>query len=1174
MLHRTFRPAALVALGFLSGCSLLVAGQTACKSSADCTDSASCVDGVCIAALDAGAGAADAGADAGLSSDAGTSPDAGASVVGFSVTGVATPAAGQVIAVTVTAQTASGQTATGYRGTVHFSSSGATRLSPALPADYAFADSDDGRHAFGVTFYEAIPQSVVVSDAADPRITGSMSFTVQAGAPAKVALSGVPASEAAGAASSATVSLLDESGNAILGFLGTVAFTSSDAKAQLPATYSFLASENGSHTFLNGVALKTAGSQTLTAHVTGTGVDLSASLPVEVSAASIDHLSVSGIGTTIPNDLAQDVTVVAQDAYGNAVAGYQGTIHFSTEDASTTLPADYTFVSADAGTHTFANEVSFSKSGTFSVTAADTAQSGIRGVEANIVVQAGAATALTVANLPSSVVAGTSHAVRVTAVDKDGNTSPGYLDTVTLTSSDLKATLTPSSHTFVAGDGGVFDFTVTFVTAGTQSVTAKDLGKRTGSQTGISVVAAAATALTVAGVPSPIASHATANVTVTAVDSYGNVDHGYRGTVHFTSTDPSAVLASNYAFTSADNGTHTFTGGVSFRTAGPRSVTATDTAHASINGKQDAISVVPGAVTSVTFSQQPADTTVGAALGTVQIRLADQDGNLATNATAAVVMSLQTSPTGATLSGTASVAPSYGLATFTGLSVDRAGPYTLKATESGASGVSSTFNAACATGYSGADCKSCANGYKPSTVTSGACVLVCSETNPCTSPPADTCSNGTTLAQHSSPGTCSPSGSAPYYSCAYPPTQVDCTTSVANGICFTDSVSHCIANPCFGVTCTNQTPDCAADGVTLDTYVASCASKGAGTYVCNQAKTSTPCTGQVCYLKACAAASVPNPGDLVVSEVMASPASDTVSKRWFEVTNISSNLLNLAGLSVDDGAAGAGHSFSLPESPPLPAPAGGRYVIGEVAASYVNAALIPSAFVMSAAGGTIRLSEGTTTVAALTWDNTFPGAAGAAMNLSAKFVNPLSMLRSFHWCSATTAMSDSGGDLGTPGGANIDCSQPGTTILSTTQGVADCKTLGLGGAPVTAGAAAGPVLGQVDEPGATDLSLLANDYYPFLEGQIGYGAPSSDASTWTWASAAWDTSYSPALSTSYDQLTASLVFPLAGQYAYGYRFRLTDSQGNKGNWAYCDSNGLVSATPPVSTNFPVVTVSP
>jgi hypothetical protein len=65
------------------------------------------------------------------------------------------------------------------------------------------------------------------------------------------------------------------------------------------------------------------------------------------------------------------------------------------------------------------------------------------------------------------------------------------------------------------------------------------------------------------------------NMTVTVLDETNSTATGYRGMVRFTSSDPQAVLPSDYTFTAADNGVHTFT--ATLETAGSQSITATDT---------------------------------------------------------------------------------------------------------------------------------------------------------------------------------------------------------------------------------------------------------------------------------------------------------------------------------------------------------------------------------------------------------------------------------------------------------------------------------------------------------------------------------------------------------------------------------------------------------------------
>ena len=67
------------------------------------------------------------------------------------------------------------------------------------------------------------------------------------------------------------------------------------------------------------------------------------------------------------------------------------------------------------------------------------------------------------------------------------------------------------------------------------------------------------------------------SVTVTAQNGDGSTVTGYRGTVHFTSSDLSATLPANYTFISGDNGAHTFTG-VVLATPGSRTITVADIA--------------------------------------------------------------------------------------------------------------------------------------------------------------------------------------------------------------------------------------------------------------------------------------------------------------------------------------------------------------------------------------------------------------------------------------------------------------------------------------------------------------------------------------------------------------------------------------------------------------------
>ena len=80
-------------------------------------------------------------------------------------------------------------------------------------------------------------------------------------------------------------------------------------------------------------------------------------------------------------------------------------------------------------------------------------------------------------------------------------------------------------------------------------------------------------------------------VTVKALDAHGRAWASYRGTIHFTSTDPGARLPADYTYTAADAGVHTFT--VEYTTPGTQGVRASDMAIPPITGVKRDIVIAP-----------------------------------------------------------------------------------------------------------------------------------------------------------------------------------------------------------------------------------------------------------------------------------------------------------------------------------------------------------------------------------------------------------------------------------------------------------------------------------------------------------------------------------------------------------------------------------------------------
>ena len=75
--------------------------------------------------------------------------------------------------------------------------------------------------------------------------------------------------------------------------------------------------------------------------------------------------------SSVTAGVAFSLTLSIQDAYGNVVVDYTGTIHFTSTDRTATLPADYTFTAANQGVHTFTGLV-LRKKGSQKITLTDT----------------------------------------------------------------------------------------------------------------------------------------------------------------------------------------------------------------------------------------------------------------------------------------------------------------------------------------------------------------------------------------------------------------------------------------------------------------------------------------------------------------------------------------------------------------------------------------------------------------------------------------------------------------------------------------------------------------------------------------------------------------------------------------------------------------------------------
>jgi photosystem II stability/assembly factor-like uncharacterized protein len=278
-----------------------------------------------------------------------------------------------------------------------------------------------------------------------------------------------------------------------------------------------------------------------------------------------------------------NLTITALDSFNQKVAGYTGvytgSVNFATSDAAATLPASYTFTTQDSDAHTFTNVV-LKTVGTQTITVTDPLNGGVPKFTLSLPVDP--AVEHFAVTIPASVQAGTSFSVTLSAVNAAGVVDTTYRGTVALTSSDATGTLPTGSYTFTATDAGVHVFsgflfnkasapntptTITFTDSKTPLAITQQIQVLPGPVTRFQVSA-----------PATNPAGSAFNITVSALDSLGNVNYNYTGTVVVTTSDTSGILptANPYTFTATDAGAHTFTG-FQFTKAGPSGAPTTIT---------------------------------------------------------------------------------------------------------------------------------------------------------------------------------------------------------------------------------------------------------------------------------------------------------------------------------------------------------------------------------------------------------------------------------------------------------------------------------------------------------------------------------------------------------------------------------------------------------------------
>ncbi|WPB75217.1 lamin tail domain-containing protein [Archangium violaceum] len=987
---------------------------------------------------------------------------------------------------------------------------------------------------------------------------------------------------------SATVKVQDSFGNVAEGYRGTVTLASGDAGASLPAGHAFTATDKGEYAF-PGIILRTPGTQTLTAS-SSDGLT-SNTLEVEVSPPPPDTLVLTVPPGPVKAGDTFTLKVEVFDGFGTPRTGYTGTVRFTSTDGKATLPLEYTFTPADLGSKEFPVTLSSARELPHSITVED---KGSPSLTATASVQVTwAELARFAMDAPASARAGDPVTVKVTALDAYDNTVEDYLGMVGFSSVPADAEL-PADYTFSPADKGSAFFTFTPKTAASTTFTVTDaaLGK-SGSDT-VDVTPASAMHLVMAVSPSgPVLAGSLLTVDVTAMDDFGNVATGYTGTVRFASSDVKAVLPGDTAFVPGDSGHRSFS--VTLKTArvDAQSLTVKDVASASL-AAETSIRVDAGPAEKLAFRDPPGSSTrVRESLGTVSVVVTDGFDNVVDVSEPEISLRLTGGNPAAVLGGMTPASPSGGIVTFGSLSVDQQGSgFQLEASGGAFAPVSSPA-------FSIVD-----------DVAPSAPVLVeVSRTSVRVELQwelvGDDAMAGTAssyeLRYATSPIDDSTFGSASDTGVVVGPlgtgsgmsgviTGLSPDTSYHFALRVKDDVGNASVlsvlsvkthvDPCAGYTCTAASPTCAPDGVSRITFSSACVDVD-NTPTCEETRTTTACPGTdaVCFKSACGMAVKPGANAIRVSEVMHTSSVGTTE--YVELTNTTSSLLDLNGLSVTfKNSSGTTLGSFTVGSGGVPAVIDrkGTFVLAQNQDTATNGGV--SADFAYGSGidldkaGRIQLVSGATGVEDFTYTSSFPQTTGRAMNLSSLVVGTPASAHPWYWCDSVLTALLSGGDYGTPNAANSSCG------IAPAAPVDYCaiqypKTFpsgdGVYPATVTPGSS-WAIFSQFQEPGLTDRNTKGNDDYPHVFAELGYGTDATNPASWTWTAASPNAGYSSAASNN-DEVKGTLSIPTAGTYKYGFRYRLLDpATGTYSPYTYCDQSGAV--TPPAGTYGSVTVAIP
>jgi hypothetical protein len=290
-------------------------------------------------------------------------------------------------------------------------------------------------------------------------------------------------------------------------------------------------------------------------------------------------------------------------------------------------------------------------------------------------------------------------AIHVAVLDPSGNLVSNATNRITILIAVSPGPATLSGTQTVAAVNGIATFSdLSIDKAGAGYALAAGASELTGATSASFDVTSTGAASRLVFVVQPTNAVSRASITpavqVSAEDASGTTVPSFTGAVTVAiGTNPSGGTLSGTTTIAATNGVALFST-LSIDKAGT-GYTLTAIATGLTTATSAGFDVTPAAPTMLVFTAQPSNVMAGAQITpAVQVTARDGSGNTTTSFTGTVTVAIGTNPGGGTLSGTKTVAATNGVATFSGLSIDKAGAgYTLRGSAAGLiDATSSAFN--------------------------------------------------------------------------------------------------------------------------------------------------------------------------------------------------------------------------------------------------------------------------------------------------------------------------------------------------------------------------------------------------------------------------------------------------------------------------------------------------